>query len=219
MELHDLEDDPAGQGVAIGVQSGGRVAKQHVARLDAVTVERLVFLHHADDRAGQVESAGLVEPRHLGRLAAGEGHPVGAAAPRHALHDAGDLLHRERGARHVVHERDRPRAVHQDVVDAVVDEVLAHRVEPPRLRAPRAPWCRRRRCSCTSTGLLHPGGHPHHAAERPDLPDRERACGCRPPARRSAPWPPRRSADRRPPRRMPLASCRPAPRSRSGSGP
>ena len=62
------------------------------------------------------------------------------------------------------------RAVHQDVVDAVVDQILADGVEPPGLRAPPAPWCRRRRCSAPASAAACPAGHPHHAAEGADLP-------------------------------------------------
>ena len=90
----------------------------------------------------------LVESRHLRGLAAGE-RPSRARGnrarrprrsprcPRIAEPRPGD----------VVHERERARAVDQDVVHAVVDQVLAHGVVAGRPAARRAPWCPRRRCS------------------------------------------------------------------------
>jgi hypothetical protein len=99
-----------------------------------VAVQRLVLLDDADDGAGEVVVAMLVESRHLRRLAARERHVVRAAAARDALDDPRDLAHGESGARDVVHEGDRPRGVHQDVVHAVVDEILAHRIPAARLQ-------------------------------------------------------------------------------------
>jgi len=58
---------------------------------------------------------------------------VRAASAGDPLDDAGDLFDREPRAGDVVHEGHRHRAVHQDVVHAVVDEVLAHRIETLRL--------------------------------------------------------------------------------------
>ena len=115
------------------MQAGGRVAQQHVARDDRVTVERAIFLHHADDGAGQIVRPRLVQAGHLRRLTAGQRHVVGPAPPGDALHDPRDLLHPEPGAGDVVHERDRRGAVHQDVVDAVIDQVLADGIEAFRL--------------------------------------------------------------------------------------
>ena len=92
-----------------------------------------IFLHDADDGAGQIVRPRLIQPRHLCRLTAGQRHLMGTAASGDPLHDAGDLLDAEPGARDVVHEGDRRGAVHQDVVDAVIDEVFAHCIETSRL--------------------------------------------------------------------------------------
>ena len=94
-ELHPLEHDAAGERVAVGVEPGGGVAEQHVARDDGVAVQRLVLLDDADDRPGQVVGARLVEARHLRGLAAGERHAVRPAAARDALDQPGDLLDAE----------------------------------------------------------------------------------------------------------------------------
>ena len=137
---------------------------------------------------GEIVGARLVEARHLRRLAARQRHAVGAATARDALDQPGDLLDAESRARDVVHERDRRGAVHQNIVDAVVDEILAHRVEAPGLE-------RHQHLGADAVGaehqrrLPHAGGHPHHPAECADLPRPRARSASRPPAGRSAPSP------------------------------
>ena len=81
-----------------------------------------------DDRAGDVVIAGSVEARHLGRLAAEKRRAVLAARPRDALDDALDQARLDFSRGDVVQEEERPRALHQDVVHAVVHEIGAARV-------------------------------------------------------------------------------------------
>ena len=92
-----------------------------------------ILLHHADDGAGQIVRARLVQARHLRRLTAGQRHFMGPAAAGDPLHDTGDLLDAEAGAGDVIHEGDRRGAVHQDVVHAVVDQIFADCIETSRL--------------------------------------------------------------------------------------
>jgi hypothetical protein len=161
------------QGVAVGVQPRRGVAQQRVAGDDPVPVQRLVLLDHPDDRPGEVVVARLVEARHLGGLAARERHGVVPAAPRNTLDDARDLLHREPGPRDVIHERDRPGPMHQDVVHAVVDQVFADRVPASGLE-------RHEDLGADPVGAEHQhrlaeaGRHPDHPAEGADLSHRER---------------------------------------------
>ena len=176
VELHRVEDDTPRQRVAVGVQSVRRVADQHVAGTHAVAVQRVVFLHDADDRPRKIVVPLGVQIRQLRGLAARQHHAVRAAAARHAGDDRrGDLGH-ERAGGDVILERQRRRAVHQDVVDAVVDEVLTDRVVDPRAD-------RDEHLGPDAVGrehedrLAHPGGHADHAAERADLPQRERGAG------------------------------------------
>ena len=79
----------------------------------------------ADDRAGEVVLAGGVEAGEFGRLAAEKGHAVllaGLAETGDDLLEDGSV---ELGGADVVHEEERARALHEDVVHAVVDDVLA----------------------------------------------------------------------------------------------
>ena len=72
-----------------------------------------------------------VEARHLGGLAADEGAPVLEAGRRDALHHLRRHVGRETARGEVVEEEQRLGALHEDVVDAVVDEALPHRVVAP----------------------------------------------------------------------------------------
>ena len=175
---HLLEHDLPGQGIAVGVQTRGRVAQQDVPRHDPVAMQGGVLLDYTDDGAGQIVGAGPIEPGHLGRLPAGERHVVPATAPCDTLNDSGDLFDAQRRARDVVHEGDGSRAMHQDVVDAVVDEVLAHGVEPPGLEGDE-------HFGAHAVGAQdqrrppHARRDPDHPAECPDMADRKRRPGSR----------------------------------------
>ena len=97
-------------------------------RPDPRAVEDLRAVDDADDRARDVVLALGVEARHLRRLAAEEGGPVLAAAARDSLDDLLEHVGLDLPRRDVVEEEERPRALDEDVVDAVVDEVGAARV-------------------------------------------------------------------------------------------
>jgi hypothetical protein len=86
---------------------------------------------------------------------------------------ADDRLHRRRlqlPERDVVEEEERERALHEDVVSAVVDEVVAHRVEPPGLDASLT-FVPTPSALDTSSGA-RPAGMPEHAAEAAERADR-----------------------------------------------
>ena len=118
-----LEQQPD-QRVAVGVRAPAGEADEQVALAEIVGAgpER-VPVDDADDGAGDVDRAGHVDAGHLGRLAAEQRTPDGLAGLGHAGHDLGDDLGHERRGGDVVEEEERPGALHEDVVDAVVDEV------------------------------------------------------------------------------------------------
>ena len=131
-ELHRVEHDFARQRIAIGVQAGRCVADELVAGRHAITVQRLVLLDHANDRPGQIVMTGLVQIRHLRGLAAGQGHVVRATGPGDAADDLRRDLRYEIPGRDVVEKGERCGAVHQNVVDRVIDEIFTDRVVDPR---------------------------------------------------------------------------------------
>ena len=91
-------------------------------------VEHRRAVDDPDDEPGDVVLARRVEARHLGRLAAEQRAAVLAAASRDPRDDRLEHVGLERAGRDVVEEEQRARALHEDVVDAVVDEVAPDRV-------------------------------------------------------------------------------------------
>ena len=79
----------------------------------------------ADDEAGDVVLAVGVEARHLRGLAAEQRAAVLAARAREPVDDLDGDVGIEAPGREVVEEEERLRALHEDVVDAVIDEVDA----------------------------------------------------------------------------------------------
>ena len=94
---------------------------------DLRPVEQLRPVHDAHDRAREVVVALGVHPRHLRRLAAEERAAVLAAGEREALEDFSDDLGPHLPRRDVVEEEERTRALDEDVVHAMVDEILSDR--------------------------------------------------------------------------------------------
>ncbi len=114
------------------MQPGGGESNENIAFPDAGAVQEARTLHHAHDEARQVVLADGVEARHLRRLATEERAGILPAGDGHAAnHLLRDVLVQHPG-REVVQEEERPRALHQDVVHAVVHQALAHRVVPIR---------------------------------------------------------------------------------------
>ncbi len=131
---HDVERDPgeqpAQQRVAVGVRSARRHADQHVAGGDVGPGEQRGSFGHADERAGDVERARRVHAGHLRRLAAEQRAPGGLARLGHPGDDLGDEVGVELAGGDVVEEEQRPRRLHEHVVDAVVDDVHADAANP-----------------------------------------------------------------------------------------
>ena len=100
---------------------------EHVARRDGPAVDDVRARHDADDESRDIVLAVGVEARHLRRFAAEQRASVRAAGRGETLDD----LHRDVGVepagREIVEKEERLRALHQDVVDAVVDEIDADR--------------------------------------------------------------------------------------------
>ena len=92
------------------------------------SVEDLVPPHDPHDEASQVVLVGGVEVGHLGRLAPQQRAPVLLARLGHPGDHVGDhhFVHGPQGE--IVQEEERPGTLDQDVVHAVVDQVLPHGV-------------------------------------------------------------------------------------------
>ena len=131
--LCDFKEQLAGQRVSIGVKAVGGQPDEDIAHLNGVAGDDLVAVHRADDGSGQVVFTVGVEARHLRRLAADKSAAVGAAGFADALHDGLDDGVVELAGSEVVEEEERRGTLYSDVVDAVVDEVLADGVMDAKL--------------------------------------------------------------------------------------
>jgi hypothetical protein len=112
------------------VRAARREAEHGVSRCDRPAVDDARFLDHADREPGEVVLAFGVHAGHLGGLAADQRAAGELAAVRDALDDALGDVDVQLPARVVVEEEQRLGALHEDVVDAHRDQVLADRVVP-----------------------------------------------------------------------------------------
>ena len=110
------------------MQTRRRQTNQGVARLNGRAVDQPRTLDHADDEAGDVVLAVRIEAWHLRSLAADERAPVLATSTRHSGDHLFGHVGRQTTSREIVEEEQRHRALHEDVVDAVVHQICANRV-------------------------------------------------------------------------------------------
>ena len=134
--LADVEEHAAGEGEAVRLETAGGQADDHVPGADGLSRDEPLAGDGADDRADEVVFVGGVEAGHFGGLAAEEGHVVLLAGLAEAADDLLEGGAVELGGAHVVHEEEGLRALHEDVVHAVVHDVLVSFV---------LPWGRRQR--------------------------------------------------------------------------
>ena len=79
----------------------------------------------AHDRSGHVAGARSVDARHFGRFAAEERAACGAAGLRHTEYDGGHVFGHELVGGDIVEEEKGSRALHQNVVETMIDDVEA----------------------------------------------------------------------------------------------
>ena len=120
-----FEEELAGERVAVGVEAVGGQTNEDVADLDGFAGNDFVAGDGSDDGSGEIVLVVGIEAGHLGGFAADEGAAVGAAGFAETLDDGLDGGVVELAGGEVVEEEERGRALYGDVVDAVVDEVLA----------------------------------------------------------------------------------------------
>ena len=106
------------------MQPAGRQADHRITRPNGLAVEHLRLLNHADDGPAHVVFAWLVEPGHLGGLAADERAMVLRACLGEPADDVLEYARLQPPGAKVIEEEQRFRAEHRDVVHAMVDQVL-----------------------------------------------------------------------------------------------
>ena len=121
-----LDGDLAHEGVAVGVDAGGRQAQDDVAGLDLIGADHLGAVDDAHHEAGQIVVVRVHDAGVLGHLAAHEGAAGLLAALGDALDDLCHVLGAELSDGHVIQEEERLGTDGHHVVDAHGHEVLAH---------------------------------------------------------------------------------------------
>jgi hypothetical protein len=155
------------------MEPGAGEADQDVTVADAGGTQDMVFFDTADDESGEVVVWWGVDARHFGGFAAHECAAVFAASSGDASDDTFDHGGVEFTERDVVEEEEWERALDEDIVDAVVDQVVADRVVAVSFD-----------CDFDfgadavggrdEEGLVEPFGHSEHAAETAE----PAACAC-----------------------------------------
>ena len=115
-------------------------------------------LDRADDEAGEIVFAVGIEARHLRGFATEQRAPVLAAAPSEPFDDLLGDIGLQSARRQVVEEEQRPRALHEDVVHAVIDEIQP---DGAMLRWPGtrpSASCRHHRRSTPESAVPRPSG-------------------------------------------------------------
>ena len=126
--LAEVEDHTASKRKAVRLESARGEAENHVPGADRLARDELRLGDAADDRADEIVLARRIEARHFGGLAAEERHLVLLAGLAETGNDRLELLGVDFRRADVVHEEKRLGALHEDVVHAVVDDVLPDRV-------------------------------------------------------------------------------------------
>ena len=125
-----VEQHTARQRIPVGVETGRRQRDQRVPWHGSPPIDDARPVHGAHDEAGDVVFPVRVEARHLRGLAAKKRAPVLPAPARHARHHLFRDVRQQAAGRKVIEEEQGLGALHEDVVDAVVDQVGADRVVP-----------------------------------------------------------------------------------------
>ena len=126
----DPLEQPPEQRVPVGVRPTRRHADEDVTGGHIGAREQRGPLGDPHQGARDIERAGRVHAGHLGGLAAEERAPGRLARLGHAGDDVGDDVGVEAAGGEVVEEEKRPRRLHQHIVDAVVDDVVADPAQP-----------------------------------------------------------------------------------------
>ena len=133
-EAGPLEQDVAGQGVAVGAQPGGGQTDHGVAGPHPLGTELGTVLDHPHRETGQIDLIGCHDTGVLGRLATDQRAAGLAAALVHPGHDGGHRVRIDLAGGEVVEHEERLGADAHQVVHA-----HGHEVEADRLVAARGP--------------------------------------------------------------------------------
>jgi hypothetical protein len=134
-------------------------AQYYITGFDSRSVDDPVLVNNTDDRSDEIEVVAPVEPWHLGSFSAEQRNAHSSASVRHTRnHDERRFGIKLSGAE-VVEEEQRFRATSQNVIHAVMNEILTDRVVSRRelreqhFRAHAVDTCDERRASSRAVQL------------------------------------------------------------------
>src|SRR5437868_5957418 len=108
-------------------------ADNDITLAHAVRAENRVFVDIADDEAGEIVVGRCIHAGHLRRLAAEQRTTILPTTRRDTGDNAFDRAWIERAERNVVEKEEWARALHENVVHAVIHQVVSDRVVSARL--------------------------------------------------------------------------------------
>ena len=115
--------------VAVGVRTVARHAEQHVARSEIIRARpQRITVYGSNDCPGDIDRTFGVHARHLGGLATEQRATDLLARLGHPGDDLGHDFGDEFGRGDVIEKEQRTGALHEDVVDTVVDEITAYAI-------------------------------------------------------------------------------------------
>jgi len=124
-QFGDIEDQFPRERIAIGMQTRRRQRQQGVAGFYGFTRQKLFLLHHSDNKSRQIIFARRIKARHFRGFSANQSATRLAAGTAHSVHN---LLHDicvQFSHRQIIQEKQRLRALHQNVVHAMIHQVAA----------------------------------------------------------------------------------------------
>src|SRR5579859_432906 len=127
------EDAPR-QRITVGMQSARWQAQQDVAGLHDRDSDQHVLFYNADDSSSEIKRARHIHIGHFRCFAAKQGAADIAAGVRYTVYDGGSLPWIEFAHREVVHKEQWPRPLRRQVVDGVMNEIVADTLKTPGLR-------------------------------------------------------------------------------------
>src|SRR2546421_1905004 len=122
-----FKEEFARQRVAVRVQPNRRQTQHDVSRRDCFSVNSLFSIDDAHNKTGNIIFTVRIEARHLSRFTAEQDAAVLATTAGDTFDDVGDRVRRKLARSNVIEKEKRPRALYQNIVDTVVDEIASDR--------------------------------------------------------------------------------------------
>ena len=122
--LAEIENNAAGEREAVRLKTSGRETDDNVPGANGLACDKFALLHAADDSTDEVVFTGRIEAGHFRRLTAEKSHLILFTCLAKAGNDVLELNGINLGGADIVHEKERLRTLNENIVDAVVDDIL-----------------------------------------------------------------------------------------------